>query len=134
MGNAGNQDLNRKVIMIVDDSVAIRKQVRAILEKEGCAVREAGSEIGMLNAMEEYGLTAHLVLMDLNLHMTNGFDLIAKLREVEKYRDIPVVILTERADRESVAIARMANVRGYIVKPIVPEVLIERIKATLAKN
>ncbi len=126
---AGN--IRNRIVLIVDDSVAIRKQVRAILEREGCQVREAGSEIGMLNAMEEYGQKVQLVLMDLNLNQSNGFDLIGRLREIEQYRDVPVVILTEHADREKVAIARMAGVKSYLVKPIDAALLVERIAQVL---
>lgn len=123
----GQADLRGKIILIVDDAVAIRKQVRAILEQKGCVVREAGSEIGMLNAMEEYGKMTQLVLMDLNLNTANGFDLIGRMRSIEAYRDIPVMILTEYADRENVAIARLAGVKGYLVKPVDPVVLTDRI-------
>ncbi len=128
---ARTHTIRNRIILIVDDSIAIRKQVRAILEKEGCQVREAGSEIGMLNAMEEYGQKVQLVLMDLNLNQSNGFDLIGRLREIEQYRDVPVVILTEHADREKVAIARMAGVKSYPVKPIDATLLVERITQVL---
>ena len=124
--------LRGKIILIVDDSVAIRKQARALLEREGCVVREAGSEVGMLNALEEYGQKAQLVLMDLNLNTANGFDLIGKMRTIETYRDIPVMILTEHADRENVAIARLAGVKGYLVKPIEPALLIGRLRQVFA--
>ena len=125
-------NLRGKIILIVDDSVAIRKQVRVLLEREGCVVREAGSEVGMLNALEEYGQKAHLVLMDLNLNTANGFDLIGKMRTVEAYREIPVMILTEYADRENVTIARLAGVKGYLVKPIEPVLLLDRIRQAFA--
>lgn len=125
-------NLRGKIILIVDDSVAIRKQVQVLLEREGCVVREAGSEVGMLNALEEYGQKAHLVLMDLNLNTANGFDLIGKMRTVEAYREIPVMILTEHADRENVTIARLAAVKGYLVKPIEPVLLLDRIRQVFA--
>ena len=128
LNESRNSSIRNRIILIVDDSVAIRKQVRAILEKEGCQVREAGSEIGMLNAMEEYGQKVQLVLMDLNLNQSNGFDLIGKLREIPQYREVPVVILTEFADREKVVIARMAGVKSYLVKPIDPGLLVERLR------
>ncbi len=123
-----------KVVLIVDDAIAIRKQVKAILEKEGCVVREAGSEIGMFNALEEYGRKADLVLMDLNLNTANGFDLIGRMRAVALYREIPVMILTEYADRENVAIAKLASVKGYLVKPIEPAMLVARCRQAMAHD
>ena len=124
--------LNKKIILVVDDSSAIRKQVRAILEKAGCTVREAGSEIGMLNAMEEYGQCVQLVLMDLDLNTSSGFDLIGRLHTVEQYSRIPVIILSQYSDREKVSTARLAGVKGYLVKPIDPAVLTERLGQVFA--
>jgi len=124
------KSLQKKIILIADDSSAIRKQVRAILEKEGCVVREAGSEIGMLNAMEEYGQCVQLVLMDLDLNAASGFDLIGRLRAIEQYSKIPVIILSQHSDREKVSTARLAGVKGYLVKPIDPLLLTERLRQT----
>lgn len=122
-----SENTRGRVILVVDDSVAIRKQVKAILEKAQYTVREAGNEIGMLNMMEEYGKCADLIMMDVNLGTTTGFELIEKLRAVDKYAKLPVLMLTQHSDRENVSMAKMARVQGYLVKPINPDMLLERI-------
>jgi len=61
----------------------------------------------MLNSMEEYGKCVDLVIMDLTLKYENGFDLIKKLRSSEKYGEIPVLVLTEHADANSVLTAKV---------------------------
>lgn len=122
---------DKKVVLIVDDSASIRSAVKVILEKEGYIVREAGTELGMMNSIDEYGRRADIVLMDLTLNDAYGFDLIAKLKEYDRYRDIPVVVLTEHSDKENVIMAKMVGVNGYIVKPLNPALLIERIKGVV---
>lgn len=119
--------MNNAVILVVDDSASIRMQVRLLLEKENFTVRLAGNQLGMMNAIEEYGEIADLIIMDLNLKGEQGFDLIKVLRENSKYKDIPVLVLTEYAEKESVLTAKKIGVKGYLRKPIVREDMIEKI-------
>jgi Response regulators consisting of a CheY-like receiver domain and a winged-helix DNA-binding domain len=123
-----------KIVLVVDDSPSIRREVKVILEKDGFTVREAGSEFGMFSAIEEYSVKADVVLMDLNLNDANGFDLVSKLRATEKYRNIPILILTENSSRDNVVMAKMLGVDGYIVKPIIADVLREKIRNIFIAN
>lgn len=124
--------MNKPTVLVVDDSVSIRKQVRAILEKQGYDVREAGNRIGMLNKLEEYGVPVTLVIMDLSLNAEHGFDLVRTLRETPGHSELPVIILTETADRMTVLTAKSLGVSGYIVKPVTADILLER--CTTARN
>lgn len=121
----------RKNVLVVDDSASIRKAVKAILEKEGYSVREAGSEFGMFSSIDQYGQLADIILMDLTLNEEYGFDLVGKLRNVDRFKNIPVIILTQHSDRENVSMAKMLGVQGYIVKPVNPSLLVERVKSVL---
>ena len=123
-----------KRVMIVEDSNTVRYEVKLILDKIGITLIEAANELGMFNMMEEYGKCVDLLIMDLTLKRENGFDLIKKLREIEKYRNIPVIVLTERADKDSVLKAREMEVAGYLRKPIQKDELIERVKSILTKG
>lgn len=120
-------DLIGKVILVVDDSASIRREVKAILQKEGCTVREAGTEFGAFNSMVEYGIPVDIILMDLSLNDANGFELIEKIRSVERFANIPIVMLTQHSDRVNVIKAKNMGIQGYIVKPIQAPLLIERI-------
>lgn len=116
----------QKVVLIVDDSPSIIKEVTLILQKSNIAVRQAGSEFGMMNVIEEYGKCVDLIIMDLTLKSEHGFDLIAGLKESEKYRSIPILVLTEHADADHVLEAKKLGVNGYIRKPIdVKELLLQ---------
>ncbi len=114
-----------KIVLVVDDSIAIRKQVKMILENKGYQVREAGNELGVMNNVELYGILADLILMDLSLKNENGFDVIYNLKNQERYKDIPVVMLTENASASQVKFAKDLGVQGYLLKPIIPERLIQ---------
>lgn len=120
-----------KRVMIVEDSHTVRYEVKLIIEKMGITLIEAANELGMLNMMEEYGKCVDLIIMDLTLKYENGFDLIDKLRAIEKYKDIPVVILTEHAEAKNVLKARELGVAGYLRKPIQKEELETRVKSVL---
>ncbi len=120
-----------KVVLIVDDSPSIRREVRVILQKEGITVREAGTEFGMFNTIDEYGEVADMILMDLTLVETTGFDLVAKIRSVERFKNIPVIMLTQHSDRTNVLKAKNLGIQGYIVKPINSQILVERVKKAL---
>lgn len=120
-----------KVVLIVDDSSSIRKAVKAILEKEGFRVREAGSEFGLFGTLVEYGVAADIILMDLTINETNGFELVKKVRNTERFKHIPIIMLTQHSDRTNVTIAKNLDVQGYIVKPVNAQLLVERIEKVL---
>lgn len=124
-------DLSGKVVLVVDDSSSIRREVRVILQKEGFTVREAGTEFGAINSILEYGVLVDIILMDLSLNDVNGFDLVDKIRAVEKFKEIPIIMLTQHSDRVNVVKAKKMGIQGYIVKPINPHILIERIGQVL---
>jgi len=120
-----------KTIVIVDDSTSIRREVKAILEKELFIVREAGSGFGLFSIVDEYGALADLILMDLSLNEEDGFELVSKLRNLDRFKNIPVIMLTTHADKDNVLMAKMLGVQGYIIKPIDPRLLVERVNKVL---
>lgn len=120
-----------KKIMIVEDSHTVRYEVRLILDKLGVTLVEVANGLGMFNVVEEYGKQVDLIIMDLTLKRENGFDLIEQLREIEKYKEIPVLILTEHANKENVIKAKHLGVNGYLRKPIQKDELIERVSTIL---
>lgn len=127
-------DRSEKIILIVDDSPSIRREVKAILGKEGFTVREAGTEFGMFNCIDEYGVLADVIIMDVSLSETDGFELVDKIRAFDKLKDIPVIMLTQYSNKQNVLKAKNMGIQGYIVKPINPSLLIERVKKALIEG
>jgi two-component system chemotaxis response regulator CheY len=120
-----------KRIMIVEDSHTVRYEVKLILEKLGFTLVEVANGLGMLNVIEEYGKPVDLIIMDLTLKRENGFDLIKQIKGIEKYSQIPVLILTEHANVENVMKAKQLGVDGYLRKPIQKDELVERVSKIL---
>ena len=70
-------------------------------------------------------------LLDIMLPDTNGFDVLARMKAHPTLRTIPVILLTAKAERESVARGLAGGADGYITKPFQPRVLIKGIRAVL---
>jgi len=84
-------------ILVVDDSPTIRRMVRAALGSlDGATFVEAGSG---LRAIEVLGMEpVQMVVLDLNMPDMHGLDVIRFLRSHDRYRDLPVIVLTTRGD------------------------------------
>jgi CheY-like chemotaxis protein len=121
-----------KTVLIVEDSPSIRYEIRKLLYTAGIVTREAGGEFGLFNAIEEYGVLVDLILMDITLKNENGFDLISKLKEIDRYSQIPILILSQHADKDHVLTAKKLGVSAFLRKPIVPSELIEKVQQFLS--
>ena len=123
-----------KKVLIVEDSPTIRQQVKMILEKVGITVVQAANELGMFNVIEEYGKCVDLIIMDVTLKYENGFDLIRKIKYSDKYKNIPVLVLSEHAGKEHILEAKELGVSGYLKKPLIKDELLNRLDTVLSTN
>ena len=106
----------RRRVLLVDDSVSVRRFVGQMLEKAGFDVTTAGDGADALIRLAE---TAYdVVVTDLEMPRVNGYELIDDLRRRPATRDLPVVILTTRAGDKHVALARTLGVAHYVTKPV----------------
>lgn len=119
--------LKDKRILIVEDSISIRQIIKTMLKNTGAIISEASSEFGMYNLIDEYGTLADIIIMDLSLKYENGLNLIEKLQKTDRYKDIPVIIITQHTSKRYVFEAKKLGVKHYIKKPINKTVLIDRI-------
>jgi len=89
-------------MMIVDDDPEARSSILRMAEKQGCEVSEAGNGKEALEKL--YGCRPDLILLDLVMPEMNGFEFVQHFRKNEKWRDIPLIVLTSkeltREDRE----------------------------------
>lgn len=105
-----------KRILIVDDKATSRELLRTVLEKQGYAIVEAsnGEE-----ALEKTRSEApDLILLDLQMPLRNGYEVLAELRKDPAYAKLPIIALTASAmqgDRER---ALAAGFTGYLAKPV----------------
>ena len=115
-------------ILTVEDDERIRTAVRMALEDEGWEVVEAESGE---DAVEVFGTgPADVVLIDLMLPGMDGFEL---CRAIRKSSDVPIVMVTARADTHDVVAGLEAGADDYVTKPFQPKELSARIRALLRR-
>jgi chemosensory pili system protein ChpA (sensor histidine kinase/response regulator) len=103
-------------VLLVDDSISVRKFVGHMLERAGFSVRVAGDGAEALAILQE--TTAAMVITDLEMPRVNGFELIQRLRQDPATRDLPVVVLTTRVGAKHLQLARWLGVTDYVAKPV----------------
>ena len=106
----------RPCIMLVDDSISIRKYVGQMLEKAGFRVVTAVDGHDALQQLTD--LTVDAIVTDLEMPRVNGYALIDDLRRRAATREVPVVVLTTRAGAKHVSLAQRLGVRHYVAKPV----------------
>jgi two-component system, chemotaxis family, chemotaxis protein CheY len=120
-------------ILVVDDSVTIRRMVRAALQPVADA-RFVEAETG-LEAIERLAFgPIGLIVLDLNMPDMHGLEVLRFVRAHAAYRDIPVLVLTTRGDGESRAAALAAGATVYITKPFVPASLAAEARKLLERG
>ena len=117
-------------VLVVEDDEMLQKLLVRLLEASGYAVRAAGDRATIVDALRQLP-SPDLVLLDIMLPDTNGFDVLARMKAHPTLRTIPVILLTAKAERESVARGLAGGADGYITKPFQPRVLIKGIRAVL---
>lgn len=116
-------------ILVVDDSQTLRRMVISALKPLEAGVGEASSG---LEAIEQLALNAYDVMMlDLNMPDMHGIEVLRFLRGSERYRGLPVMVLTTRGDEDSRAAALAAGASRYLTKPFRPDELLEAVKGLL---
>jgi chemosensory pili system protein ChpA (sensor histidine kinase/response regulator) len=116
-------------VLLVDDSVSVRRVVGGMLERAGFAVVTANDGVEALERVAHAGVDA--VVTDLEMPRLNGYDLIRDLRRRPETRELPVVVLTTRAGEKHVALARRLGIEHYMTKPVDESALV-RLLAGLA--
>lgn len=103
-------------ILLVDDSISIRKFVGQMLEKAGFEVITANDGAEALRRLGDTVVDA--VITDLEMPRISGYELIEDLRARASTRALPVVVLTTRAGAKHVNLARRLGIAHYVTKPV----------------
>jgi DNA-binding response OmpR family regulator len=115
-------------ILTVEDDERIRTAVKMALEDEGWTVEETSNGEEAIDAFARE--QADVVLIDIMLPGMDGFDLCRSLR---RNSDVPIVMVTARADTHDVVAGLEAGADDYLTKPFAPKELSARIRALLRR-
>jgi two-component system, chemotaxis family, chemotaxis protein CheY len=109
-------------VLVVDDSESMRLLVTMILESAGHEVARAVDGTDALKLLD--GRDFDLILTDLNMPNMDGISLISHVRTMERYKGVPIIMLTTESLTSIKEQARMAGATGWIVKPFVADRLL----------
>ena len=111
-------------VLIVDDSAVIRQMVRRTLDMAGLDVAEVYEAANGIEALAE--LNEHpvaVLLVDINMPTMNGIQLVTRMKQNDRLRDVPVVIVSTEGSAARIKELRRIGVFGYLSKPFQPEQL-----------
>lgn len=117
-------------ILIVDDEANLRLTLTAILQKVGYSVTAVGHPQDALRCLAAGPYD--LVFLDLKMPDMDGMALLGEMRRL--YPDMPVLILTAHATLDSSIEAVRQGARDYLLKPIDPPVILDRVRDVLARQ
>jgi two-component system OmpR family response regulator len=121
MESAENQMIK---VLIVDDEAGVRELLKEALKLSGFETQAAGDGMSALTLLRSY--TPDIMIIDINMPLMDGFELVERLRSVGN--NIPVLMLSARADRLTL------GADDYVTKPFGLEELVLRLKAILRRS
>jgi two-component system chemotaxis response regulator CheY len=122
----------KKLVLIVDDSEFVRNYHSYILEQANFQVITAvdgsdGLEKLYLNSFD-------LILSDINMSNMDGYEFIRRVRADNKYRSLPIIIVSTDSESRDKTKGFEAGANLYICKPCSPEMMVENIRMILSAN
>ncbi|MFT5716674.1 MAG: two-component system phosphate regulon response regulator PhoB [Oleiphilaceae bacterium] len=124
--------MSGKTVLIVDDEASIREMIAVALEMAGFNCIEASNAHDALIEIVDH--KPDMILLDWMLPGTNGIELARRLRRNESTRDVPIIMLTAKADEDNKIHGLEVGVDDYIVKPFSPRELVARLKGVLRRT
>lgn len=113
--------VSRKTILTIDDSRTMQDMLRLALTDAGYRVLQAVDGLEGFAVLQSEALDA--VITDINMPVLDGFGFIEKARADERFRDLPILVLTTESTSSMKDRARAAGATGWITKPFDPEKL-----------
>lgn len=116
-----------KKILVVDDSPAARALVVDALVNDGYEVTQAENGEDGLKKLSSMSAPAAVVL-DINMPVMNGLEMLEALRKLERFQSLPVLMLTTETFPKSIRRAKSAGAHGWIRKPCPTDLLCKTIR------
>ena len=123
---------DEKVVVLADDSISVRKFVGRMLEKAGYRVKLASDGLEALEIVTQGG--CDLVVTDLEMPRTNGYELMQHMRQQPETRKIPVMVVTSRAGEKHRERAMKEGARAFLTKPVQEESFIAAIAELIGRG
>jgi two-component system chemotaxis response regulator CheY len=104
-------------LLVIDDSSTMRKIIKTAADMLEMEAVEAKDGFEALDILEGIYKEIDLILLDWNMPVMDGYDVLVKLKEEENYKDIPVMMVTTEGQQSNIITAIRAGAANYLVKP-----------------
>lgn len=118
-------------ILVVEDDGPNSELLTAVLDRAGYNVTLAMTGAEVFELIDE--ANPQMILLDIGLPIMDGFQVLAKLREMPKWRALPIIVLTAHHQLNDVAHAVQLGVSGYVTKPFDVFALVDRVDNRLGR-
>jgi len=125
--------MSSQSILIVEDELDLVRSLEYALQREGYQVRSATTGRAAVDLLSS-GAVPDLVLLDLMLPDATGTEICRRIRQGERTRHVPVVILTARTDEIDRVVGFEVGADDYVTKPFSVRELVLRIRAVLRRS
>jgi EAL domain-containing protein (putative c-di-GMP-specific phosphodiesterase class I)/CheY-like chemotaxis protein len=116
-------------ILVVDDQEVAALLTGGTLNRAGMVVHTVFDPMGVLNALDDF--RPDLILMDQHMPGADGIELTAIIREHDDFFAMPIVIVSDEADRERQLDAMRVGANAFLVKPLDPDHLVQTVRRSV---
>ena len=114
-------------LLVVDDSSVIRKVIKAAADVLQMETEEAQDGKEALEVLSSRYKEIDLILLDWNMPEISGYDVLVEIKNNDKYKDIPVMMVTTEGQKSNIIAAVRAGAANYLTKPFTVEELESKI-------
>jgi chemosensory pili system protein ChpA (sensor histidine kinase/response regulator) len=122
----------QNIVMVVDDSLTVRRVTQRLLVREGYQVVLAKDGVDALEQLQ--AITPDVMLVDIEMPRMDGFDLTRNVRGDERTRHIPIIMITSRTATKHRNYAMELGVNEYLGKPYQEDDLLKSIAGFISKE
>jgi len=124
--------IQEPLIMVVDDSITVRKVTERLLKRHNMRCITARDGIDALSVLEEN--IPDVMLLDIEMPRMDGFELATHMRNSDRFKDIPIIMITSRTGEKHRQRALDIGVNKYMGKPYTEVDLLENIESLVNKS
>ena len=121
----------KKVVLVVDDSLTMRKVLSRVLEREDFEVITANDGMDAIQKLQQ--ITPDIILTDIEMPRMDGFEFARHVRDNEKTAHLPLIVISSRTAEKHRNVAKEIGVDAFLGKPVQDDELIEQVNALLKK-
>ncbi|EGH46879.1 response regulator receiver:CheW-like protein:ATP-binding region, ATPase-like:Hpt [Pseudomonas syringae pv. pisi str. 1704B] len=104
------------LVMVVDDSVTVRKVTSRLLERHGMHVLTAKDGVDAMTLLQEH--TPDIMLLDIEMPRMDGFEVASQIRQDEQLKELPIIMITSRSGQKHRDRAMAVGVNEYLSKAV----------------